>query len=133
MDEYLTDQQQAEKLQRWWTENGAFVIAGRGSGVGGLFGWRQWENYQLAQAEMAAAAYEQLLLAIGGNRTNEAAEVPRGEKRHVYLRIYGIISGRHVKGVARKECSITRQGPAENRGRQPQHGRAVPPLFEFPQ
>ena len=74
MDEYLTDQQQAEKLQRWWKENGAFVIAGLVIGIGGLFGWRQWEDYQLAQAENASAAYEQLILVIGGNRANEAAE-----------------------------------------------------------
>ncbi len=74
MDEYLTDQQQAEKLRRWWKENGTFVIAGLVIGVGGLFGWRQWEDYKLEQAENASAVYEQLILAIGGNRGNEAAE-----------------------------------------------------------
>jgi predicted negative regulator of RcsB-dependent stress response len=74
VDEYLTDQQQAEKLQRWWKENGAFVIAGLVIGVGGLFGWRQWQDYKLEQAENASAAYEQLILSIGGNRGNEAAE-----------------------------------------------------------
>jgi predicted negative regulator of RcsB-dependent stress response len=74
VDEYLTDQQQAEKLRRWWKENGAFVIAGLVIGVGGLFGWRQWEDYKLEQAENASAVYEQLILAIGGNRGNEAAE-----------------------------------------------------------
>ena len=74
MDEHLTDQQQAEKLQRWWKENGAFVIAGLVIGIGGLFGWRQWEDYKLAQAENASAAYEQLVLVIGGNRVNEAIE-----------------------------------------------------------
>ena len=65
MDEYLTDQQQAEKLQRWWKENGVFVIAGLVIGVGGLFGWRQWQDYKLEQAENASAVYEQLILAIG--------------------------------------------------------------------
>lgn len=74
MDEYLTDQQQAEKLQRWWKENGAFVIAGLVIGVGGLFGWRQWQDYELEQAEKASAVYEQLVIAIDGNRGNEAAE-----------------------------------------------------------
>lgn len=74
MDEYLTDQQQAEKLQRWWKENGTFVIAGLVIGIGGLFGWRQWQDYQLEQAENASAAYEQLILSIGGSRANEAAE-----------------------------------------------------------
>ena len=74
MDEYLTDQQLADQFKRWCKRNGAFVIAGLVIGVGGLFGWRQWENSQLEQAEKASAAYEQLLLAIGGNRANEAAE-----------------------------------------------------------
>ena len=74
MDEYLTDQQLADKVKRWCKQNAAFVVAGLVIGVGGLFGWRQWENYQLEQAEKASAVYEQLLLAIGGNRANEAAE-----------------------------------------------------------
>ncbi len=74
MDEYLTDQQLADKFKRWCKENGAFVVAGLVIGVGGLFGWRQWGNYQLEQAEEASAVYEQLSLAIAGNRANEAAE-----------------------------------------------------------
>ncbi|MDH5355953.1 MAG: tetratricopeptide repeat protein, partial [Gammaproteobacteria bacterium] len=34
-----TDEEQVEKLKKWWQENGRSVIAGIIIGVGGLFGY----------------------------------------------------------------------------------------------
>ena len=74
MDDNLTDQQQADLVRRWWKENGAFVIVGLFVGVGGLFGWQQWQSYTLQRAEKASAVYEELLNSVRGDRINEAGE-----------------------------------------------------------
>ncbi len=60
MDEYLSDNEQVERLRTWWRENGWFVIGGVGLGFLVLFGWRQYGEYQDSQAEAAAAIYESL-------------------------------------------------------------------------
>ena len=53
MDEQLTDHQLAEIAKKWIKENGSFVLGGLVLGLGALFGWNQWQDYQDAQAEFA--------------------------------------------------------------------------------
>jgi predicted negative regulator of RcsB-dependent stress response len=60
VDEYLSDNEQVERLRTWWRENGWFVIGGVGLGVLVLFGWRQYGEYVDSRAEAAAAIYESL-------------------------------------------------------------------------
>lgn len=71
-DELLTDQQQAEKFRGWLRENGPYLIAGIVLGLGGLFGWNQWQSYQERQAEAASAVYEDLRQAVAAQRIEEA-------------------------------------------------------------
>ena len=59
-----TDDEQVEKLKKWWEENGRAVIAGVIIGVGGLFGYRYWIDYQEATAEAASAHFMQMLKAL---------------------------------------------------------------------
>lgn len=61
MDDYLSEKEQIQKIRRWWSENGAFVIAGLVLGIGGLTGWNFWQSWQLRQAEEAAAVYQELV------------------------------------------------------------------------
>ena len=74
MEDYLTDQQQAELVRGWWKENGLFVVVGVVLGVGGLFGWRWWQEYQLTKAEAASAEYEEFIQAVRTDRINQAVE-----------------------------------------------------------
>jgi predicted negative regulator of RcsB-dependent stress response len=60
VDEYLSDNEQVERLRTWWRENGWFVIGGVGLGFLVLFGWQQYGKYVDSQAEAAAAIYESL-------------------------------------------------------------------------
>ena len=46
MDEYLSDNEQVERLRAWWRENGWFVLGGVALGFLVLFGWRQYGEYQ---------------------------------------------------------------------------------------
>ena len=59
-----TDEEQVEKLKAWWKENGRSVIAGVVIGVGGLFGYRGWVDYQTQVAEEASAHFEQMVQAL---------------------------------------------------------------------
>ncbi len=74
MDEFLTDQQQADQVKGWIRENGTFLVAGVVLGLGGLFGWNQWNHYQERKAEEASVIYETFLQAVRTKRLERAEE-----------------------------------------------------------
>lgn len=74
MDEFLTDDERAEGAKRWLRENGLFMAAGVVLGLGGLFGWQQWEDYRLVRSVEASVVWQQLKLAVDGQRYNEVDE-----------------------------------------------------------
>jgi predicted negative regulator of RcsB-dependent stress response len=74
VDEYLTDEQEVDRAKRWLRENGAFLVAGVVLGLGGLFGWRQWQSSQLEHNGQASVVWEQMRTAINGDRINEVTE-----------------------------------------------------------
>ncbi len=72
MDEFLTEQQQAEQVKGWLRQNGLFLVGGVVLGLGALFGWNQWNLYQQRQAEAASAAYDVFLVAVRAGLLSEA-------------------------------------------------------------
>lgn len=64
MNDYVTDDEQVEKIKQWWKENGSSVIAGLVIGVGGLFGWRYWVDYRDSQAAAASEHFERMVQAL---------------------------------------------------------------------
>ncbi len=44
MDEFLTEDEQADRVKQWLQENGLFILAGVVLGLGGLFGWQSWRG-----------------------------------------------------------------------------------------
>lgn len=75
MDENLTDEQQAERVRGWLRENLPYALGGVVIAVGALFGWQQWQDYRLRQAERASELYEELLMAARSGRTTQAEEL----------------------------------------------------------
>jgi predicted negative regulator of RcsB-dependent stress response len=73
VDDFLTDEQQADQVKSWLRQNGPFLLAGVVLGLGGLFGWNQWQRYQEQQAEAASALYDQLLQSVGEQNVDAAA------------------------------------------------------------
>ena len=69
-----TDDEQVEKLKKWWQENGKAVIAGVIIGVGGLFGYRGWVDYQNDQAEAASAEFTAMVEAINADNLDTAQQ-----------------------------------------------------------
>jgi len=74
VDEFLTDEQQADRAKQWLRENGVFIAAGIVLGLGGLFGWQQWQEYKVRVAGEASVVWEQMRSAIAGDRFNEVTE-----------------------------------------------------------
>lgn len=63
MSTYETDEEKVEAIKKWWKDNGVSVIAGIAIGLGAVFGWRAWVNYQEGVRQEASAAFEQLMAA----------------------------------------------------------------------
>jgi len=60
-DELISDDERAEQIKKWWRENGTSIGAGIAIALAGVFGWQYWQQHQKDQA---AAASQQLNIAI---------------------------------------------------------------------
>jgi predicted negative regulator of RcsB-dependent stress response len=58
MEQYETEEQQVEAIKRFWKENGTSLIVGAVLGLGGLYGWRYYNDSQIATQEQASVGYE---------------------------------------------------------------------------
>lgn len=58
MEQYETEEQQVEAIKRFWKENGTALILGAVIGLGGLYGWRYYNDSQIEAKENASMAYE---------------------------------------------------------------------------
>jgi predicted negative regulator of RcsB-dependent stress response len=74
MADYLTDDEQVERIKKWWSDNGSSVIAGLIIGVGGLAGWRFWNEYRTNQAAEASAHFTNITTALQGNQNDKVIE-----------------------------------------------------------
>ena len=61
MEIYNSEEQQVEAIKRFWKENGTAIIAGVVLGLGGLYGWRYFQDQQLETTMAASSAYAKLL------------------------------------------------------------------------
>ena len=55
--ELYDEHEQSERVRGWLRENGAALVIGVVLALGGIFGFRQWQGYQDAQAAMASDFY----------------------------------------------------------------------------
>ena len=52
-----SEEEQVDKLKKWWDSNGKQIIAGAVLGLAGIFGWNYYEDYQESQALNARSLY----------------------------------------------------------------------------
>jgi len=69
VDEYRTEEEQAEAIKKWWNENGKSIMAGIVIGITAIFGLRAYDGHTAQQAEAASILYEQMLIASRANDT----------------------------------------------------------------
>ena len=72
MDVYTAEDQQIEKIKKWWRENGLSVVLGLTLGISGMFGWRYWQAEQVERSEAASALYSDMIASLQ-NADNTAA------------------------------------------------------------
>ncbi|MGD8109698.1 YfgM family protein [Vibrio sp. TRT 17S01] len=64
MELYDTEEQQVEAIKDWWKENGKAVIFGAVIGLGGLFGWRYYQDSVTAAQEAASESYTKVITSL---------------------------------------------------------------------
>ncbi len=73
MDAYTTEDEQLEKIKKWWSENGKAITLGLILGLGGLFGYRYWEAARMTEGQNASINYEHLLRVASNGSSEEAS------------------------------------------------------------
>jgi len=61
MEIYSTEEQQAEAIKRFFRENGVALAVGIIAGLGGLYGWKAYNQHQITSAENASDSFTQLV------------------------------------------------------------------------
>lgn len=69
MSDYLTDEEQLDKLRKWWEENGRLMAVAVAIAVLGIVGWNWYGNHRSEQVASASDLYEDYLEAAGTERT----------------------------------------------------------------
>ena len=94
MADYLSDEERVEWLRNWWSRHGMAIIAGIVVAVGGVVGWRWYQDYRQDQAEDASREYTEYLTAraMGESDASELAadigEVHQGTTYHVFALLH---------------------------------------------
>jgi predicted negative regulator of RcsB-dependent stress response len=63
-----SEEEQVERLRKWWDENGTSIIVAVVLSVGALLGWRYWQDSTERQASEASAVYQQMIDAVEQSR-----------------------------------------------------------------
>jgi len=72
---YDTEEQQVEAIKDWWKENGKAVIFGAVIGLGGLFGWRFYQDSVTSAQEAASASYTKAIQTLATKGVDGEADV----------------------------------------------------------
>lgn len=75
MATHYDDEAQLENIKRWWQENWLALAAGLVIGLGAIFGWEVWKDYQARQAMQASQIYEDMKKALAANSPDEAVSL----------------------------------------------------------
>jgi len=49
------EKEQLAAIKKWIQENGLSIVAGIVLGLGGVYGWRYWQEYRVSQSELTSA------------------------------------------------------------------------------
>lgn len=92
MERFETEEQQVEAIKRFWKENGMAIIVGAVVGLGGLWGWRYYNEQQLASMEQASEQYQQSIEALQDeNGLAKAAELIKADPDNGYALMTALI------------------------------------------
>ena len=73
MDDFLTDQQQAARVRGWLREYAPAAVVAVAIGIGGYFGFDQWQARQVRLSAEASDLYEEFRAAIDAGNQDSAS------------------------------------------------------------
>ena len=74
MNEFVTDDEQVERIKKWWADNGSSVIFGLVIGIGGLVGWRYWVDYRNNVNAEASMHFDSMVQAVQQRNSKTAID-----------------------------------------------------------
>ncbi len=75
MELYDSEEEQVQAIKDWWKENGKAVIIGAVLGLGGIFGWRYYQDSVTAAKEAASEGYTQVVSQLAASGNDAVAKV----------------------------------------------------------
>lgn len=79
MSELRTDEEQAEMLKKWWSENGTSLLVSVVLVAGGWLGWNQYHDMQRQEGEAASALFNALTEKFSEYSMNPSDEALQAE------------------------------------------------------
>ena len=67
MDNYETEEQQVEAINKWWSDNYIMVIVLTIIALGSIIGVQQWKQNKLLTAQTASTEYDHILQSVKAN------------------------------------------------------------------
>ena len=84
MSDYLTDEEQLDKLKKWWEENGLMLVGAVVVSVAGVIGWNWYGERQAAAVASSSDLYVDYLRAEGTERETIEATLASEHPNSVY-------------------------------------------------
>lgn len=84
MSDYLTDEEQLDKLKKWWEENGLMLVGAVVLSVAGVIGWNWYGDRQAAAVAGSSDLYVDYLRAEGAERDTIEATLASEYPESVY-------------------------------------------------
>ncbi len=75
MELYDTEEQQIERIKELWNEYGKVIVASAVIGLGGLFGWNQYQDSVIATQEAASDSYVAVIEKLSDKGVSAANDV----------------------------------------------------------
>lgn len=78
----LEEEQEINEIKNWWNENYKTIIAAVILSVGGTYGWRYWQDHQVAQAQQLSAQYDRVIYSDSTDIATKNAQIDAFVKAH---------------------------------------------------
>jgi predicted negative regulator of RcsB-dependent stress response len=74
VERFETEEQQVEAIKKFWKENGIVIIVGAILGLGGLWGWRYYQETQIAEQEANSDQYQAAVTLVEADGDDQQAD-----------------------------------------------------------
>jgi len=93
--ELYDEHEQSERVRGWLRENGVSIVMGVVLALGGIFGWHQWQDYQVRQSTLANEYYAAVQDELDAGQLDAAqqqyATMREAVGEHAYVALAGML------------------------------------------